>query len=215
MIYLFLGEDNAAKNAAIDELKKEYLRSPEARHFDYEILYGKKLDSLSLERALVTLPAAAPKRVIVLREIHALDERAQEIILEFIRRKEEKVILILESEEESAQGSFIKELLSRAQVKYFRGKVKYNTFDMTRAMEQRRPVEALSILSDILGNGTHPLQIMGGLVWFWGKVRNRLSGDGFKKGLVVLQQADINIKRSRLNPEYVLETAVVKLTQII
>ncbi len=215
MTYLLLGEDNAAKNAGIDELKKEYLSSPDAFHFDYEVFYGKKLDPLSLERAFRTLPIIAAKRLIVLREIHDFSERAQQILLEFIRRKEEKIILILESAEESARGSFMDELSSYAKVKYFRGKVKYNTFDMTKAMEQRKPVDALTILSDLLGTGAHPLQIMGGLVWFWGRLRNRLSGDGFKKGLMVLQQADLNIKRSRFNPEYVLETTVVKLTQII
>ena len=82
-------------------------------------------------------------------------------------------------------------------------------------MTARNPVEALKILGNLLVEENHPLQIMGGLIWFWGKSRTRLSADQFKKGLMCLQEADLNIKRSRLKPEHTLEVLVVKLSSLI
>ncbi len=215
MVYLFLGEDTAAKNISINEIKQEHLKSPDSRHFDYEVFYGKKLDLSSFQKAFLALPVAAEKRIIVLREVHSLDKIPQEFLSKYVVHPEPQIILILESEENSPTGNFLEQLISHAKVKYFQGKVKPNTFDMTRAIERRDSVEALSVLSELLSAGVHPLQIMGGLVWFWGKLRGQVSADRFKKGLVVLGQADLNIKRSRLNSEYALEMAVVRLTEII
>lgn len=215
MVYLFLGEDTAAKNVSINEIKKEHFKSPESWHFDYEVFYGKKLDLPLLQKAFLALPITAEKRIIVLHEVHVLDKTVQEFLLRYILHPQPKIILILESEENSSAGNFLEQFISHAKVKYFQGKAKRNTFDMTKAIERRDSVEALSVLSELLSGGVHPLQIMGGLVWFWGKSRAQVSADRFKKGLVVLGQADLNIKRSRFNPEYALEMAVVRLTEII
>ena len=62
---------------------------------------------------------------------------------------------------------------------------------------------------------TRTLQLMGGLVWFWGKLKQRISAEKFKKGLLHLQEADLNIKRSRIKAEYALEVLVVKLCLLI
>ena len=51
---------------------------------------------------------------------------------------------------------------------------------------------------------------MGGLVWSWGKARSFARRENFQKGLVALQEADLNIKRSRLAPQQALEVLVVK-----
>ena len=85
---------------------------------------------------------------------------------------------------------------------------------MTHVMS-RSPKDALKILGDIFSSGTHPLQVLGGLVWFWGKTKNRLSSQNFNLGLRELQQTDLNIKRSRLKAEYVLEVLVVKLCSLL
>ncbi|MBZ0166329.1 MAG: hypothetical protein K8I00_05930, partial [Candidatus Omnitrophica bacterium] len=67
------------------------------------------------------------------------------------------------------------------------------------------------LLAVLLRDGTHPLQIMGGLVWIWGRLKNRISADNFQQGLRELQAADLNIKRSRLHPEHAVEILVTKL----
>ncbi len=85
---------------------------------------------------------------------------------------------------------------------------------MTRVMAND-PAQALKILNELLEEGIHPLQIMGGLLWFWGKEKFRLKGDRYNKGLLVLQEADLNIKRSRLLPEHAIEVVVVKLCSLL
>ena len=55
-----------------------------------------------------------------------------------------------------------------------------NVFDMTKAMGLRRSEEAENF-SRAFEPGIHPLQLMGGLVWFWGKSRERLPQEKFKR----------------------------------
>ena len=73
----------------------------------------------------------------------------------------------------------------------------------------------LKILNDVLDHGDHPLQILGALVWFWGKNKPRVNPERFQRGLNELQEADWNIKRSRLRPEHTLEILIVKLCSLV
>ena len=84
-----------------------------------------------------------------------------------------------------------------------------------RAAERSRASEALQILANLYAQDVHPLQIMGGLVWFWGKQRQKISTERFKKGLAALHKADLNVKRSRLKPEYAVEKVVVELSGLL
>jgi DNA polymerase III delta subunit len=52
---------------------------------------------------------------------------------------------------------------------------------------------------------------MGALVWYWGKEGKTLGQERFERGLKALEEADLNIKRSRLNPQYAVEKLVVEL----
>ena len=85
---------------------------------------------------------------------------------------------------------------------------------MTKKMTSGNGAEALQILNRLYDDGAHPLQIMGGMVWAWGNERSRVSAENFEKGLRELQDADLNIKRSRLNPEQAVEILVVKLASL-
>lgn len=233
MIYFLLGQDRANKETKITDLKQKFLASqrgkppsPEAEKFDYEVLYGNKLDSQTLKKALLALPAVARKRLILIRDCHKLNAHNKNLIIEFVSRKDDVVstVLILESGELSPNDSFVKKIKpfaktptvapSQAGRAGFPAK-KTNVFDMTRAIGRRQKPEALSILSGLLSNDVHPLQVMGGLVWFWGKLRQQLASEKFEKGLLALQEADLNIKRSRLRPDYAMELLVVKLCGIL
>ena len=215
MIYFLLGEDEAQKETKLGELKKNALTSANARHFDYEILYAHKLDTPALQKALLSLPVSGLQRVILIRECHHLSEANQECLLQFAVSKHDHVVLILESSELNAQNNFVKSLKSSAKILESAVKVKLNVFDMTRAMTARRLAEAVKILSTLLVDGVHPLQIMGGLVWFWGKSRPQIAAEKFEEGLHFLQEADVNIKRSRLQPEHALEIVVVQLAGLL
>ena len=82
---------------------------------------------------------------------------------------------------------------------------------MTNALSAHDPVEACAILNNLFAQGIIRCRSWGGLIWFWGKSRPRLSAENFRKGLEALQEADLNIKRSRLKPEHGVELLVVKL----
>lgn len=216
MIYLFWGEDRAAKEKRIIEIKKKNLTSADALKFDYDLHHGLKLDPVVLKKTLLSLPAISKRRLILIRAVEKLSTQNKKIILDFIQTKSRYAVLILDLDEALPKNNFFNKVTKVAEAVCFgRGVPKENVFDMTRAMEGRDSSGALKILNQLLNEGNHPLQIMGGLVWFWGKSKNRLSGDQFKKGLQVLQEADLNIKRSRLKPEHAVEIAVTKMSLLL
>lgn len=216
MIYLLLGEDRPAKDQKVNEIKISCLSSDDARKLDYELLHAIKLDSGVLKKAILALPAVAKRRLILIRTAEKLSAHNQEIISDFIRSGDEHAALILDSDESALKGGFARDVMSVAEVTRFgRREKKNDIWGVTGAIEARDSGEALKILDTLLKDGDSPLRIMGGLVWFWGSLRNRVSADGFKKGLLVLQEADLNIKRSRLKPEYAVEIAVTKLSSLV
>lgn len=216
MIYFLIGEDTAAKDRKISEIKTACLSSDDAVKFDYECLHGVKLDPATLKKALIALPAVAKKRLILIRAAEKLSPHNKEIILEFVRSGARHAEVVLESDELSFKGAFFRDVMSIAQVTRFgREGKKKDIWDVTRAIEARNPGEALKVLDVLFQGGESPVKIMGGLVWFWGGLRNRVSVDGFKKGLLVLQEADLNIKRTRLRPEHAVEIAITKLSSLV
>jgi len=215
MIYIFIGKDIESKDKKIGELKKKYLTSKEAVEFDLVSLYSQKLDPKELKKNLISLPSVSSKRVIILHQFNKLKPDHKKIILGIAGGDHEHIVLILETDEENFNDSFTKSLRPFAKVIDLSSGKKMNVFDMTRAISMRKPKEAIKMLDGLLSSGDHPLQLMGGLVWFWGKAKSRMPAERFKKGLAALQEADLNIKRSRLKPEYALELLIVKLCSFI
>lgn len=213
MTYLLLGEDSPAKDQKINELKEEIFPSSshDALAFDYERLDGADVDARALRKALLAMPAVGPKRLIVLRAAHKLDARGKEILLQFIAQKRDDTVLVLEAGDTEVANAFMKNVAAQARVIHVQTPKRQNVFDVTNALSARDPVRACAILNQLFAQGNPPVQIMGGLIWFWGKSRPRLSEGNFRQGLLMLQEADLNIKRSRLKPEHGLELLVVKL----
>ena len=210
MIYLFLGPDQIAKDAKIHDIKTKLLPL-NAFSFDYEVLYSQKLDPETLKKALMALPAVAKERLVVVRECHKLTKHHEDLILEFLQTPN-PCVLILESEKAEADNDFFKKIGRLAKIALFGKEETLNVFNMTRAIAERKQAEALKILFQLLLKGDKPLQIMGGMVWFWKNERRRLPSEKYKKGLLALQEADLNIKRSRLKEEHALELLVIKLS---
>ena len=215
MTYLLLGPDAKLKQEKISELRAQILTSPEARQFDYEVLYTAKLDADTLTKSFLNLPAVAKRRLIIIYGGHDLKAREQEILLNFIRSKHEHCVLVVESEDWTPEDPFVGKVKNVVKIFASAPEIKENVFAMTRAMERRQESQAVQVLHQLFTQGEHPLQIMGGLVWFWGKTRARLSLERFEEGLLALQEADMNIKRSRLDPYYAMEVVVVKLCSIL
>jgi DNA polymerase III delta subunit len=211
MTYLFIGPDLLKKDVKISELKTKIFSDPAALAFDYEVLHAHKLDGDTLKKSLLSLPHLASKRLVILRQGERLKERNLEIVLEFLNDQPKTTVLILDFDELDVKSALFNKLKPLTEVTFFGGSKVLNVFDMTRAIGSRNPAEALRIFYELLGNNTHPLQILGGVVWWWGKERERLSTARFKQGLMVLEEADLNIKRSRLKPEYAIEKMIVEL----
>jgi DNA polymerase III delta subunit len=225
MTYLFIGPDLPKKDAKIAELKDKLFGDPSALAFDYETLYAHKLDPDTLKKSLLALPHIAPKRLVVLRQCERLRARSLEsdenqpapknrnldILLEFLNDQPKTTVLVLDFEELDLKGALFGKLKPLTEVSFFGNGRSLNVFDMTRAISGRNAAEALKILYQLLDDNIHPLQIMGGLVWYWGKERDHLNPKRFQQGLMVLEEADLNIKRSRLKPEYAIEKVVVEL----
>lgn len=210
MTYLFIGDDSEIKNLQIDALKQKFLTPPSALSFDYEVLYAHKLEPEILKKALVALPVFAKKRVIIVREYHKLSPHNKTLIVEFAENPA-SCVLILDAEKLENDDELLKP--SQRPVKIIRAfkKEESTLFDLTRAVMAHQSADALKVTYQLLSKGEHPLQILGGLVWFWTKSRAQLPETRFREGLLALEEGDLNIKRSRLKPEHALEVLVVKL----
>lgn len=215
MIYLLIGDQVQPKDQKIEDIKKKYLSSDNSFFFDYEVLYGTKLNAADLKKSLLNLPAVISKRVVIIKTAQKLDAQNQEIILSFVKTKPSHIILIFDFDAAEETGAFYKKMQPHGEVFKFISPPKSNVFDMTRCIEQRNLVNALKVLHELFESGQHPLQIMGGVVWFWGKQKQRLSRDKFGQGLLALKEADLNIKRSRLDPEQTIEVLMTKLSGLI
>ncbi|MFA5059498.1 MAG: hypothetical protein WC676_02610 [Candidatus Omnitrophota bacterium] len=212
MTYLFLGEDTAAKDVKLREIKQKAFPNSDALQFDFEVLHAYKLEPEILKKSLMALPAVAPQRLVMIREGQKLTAHHKEILLEFIQGSSQHCILVIDVETSKEEDAFVKKISTTAQVIRFQQQVSSNAFDLARAVTSGQTTQALEILSQILTSGDHPLQIMGALVWQWQKSRRQIPTERFKKGLLALQEADFNIKRSRLKAEHAMEILIVKLS---
>ena len=211
MHILILGEDGETKQEKILDLKGKLLPSPDAKILDYEVLYGTKLDAATLQKTLKSLPAVAAARCLLLHDCHKLDPTCQQAILEFVGLPSPKVVLLMESNTWAPDSVFVKKIKPHVKIIDLLQKEKGDVFEVTRAMGRKQVAEALKGLEELFSQGVHPLQIMGALVWFWGKQRTQLDKEQFEEGLIFLQEADLHIKRSRMPSEYAVELLVVKL----
>ncbi len=214
-VCFFIGEDSGPKEKKIAALRQKWLSSADAVKLDYEVHDASKIDPRALQETLLGLPAVASRKVVLLKNCHRLDKKIKEILLSFAQSPSQYIILILDAERLSLTDAFVKKIKPQADLFSTTPPQKQNVFDMTQAISSRQPAAALKILSHLLREGDQPLQIMGALVWFWRKIQNRLPAVRYEQGLKFLQEADLNIKRSRIRPDYALELVVVKLSGLM
>jgi DNA polymerase III delta subunit len=214
MVYLFLGEDLPAKDARILEIKnKLFKNAQEALAFDFDNLDAGELKPDALKQAFLTLPVIAPHRLIILRQIHKLKSADIRVLLNFCQKPSEHCDLVMESSENTLKGD-LKDLPMYAKAAVMGKPQGPNVFDMTRLITAQRSGEALKMLDGFYQDNMHPLQIMPALVWYWGKEGKSLGKERFERGLQALEEADLNIKRSRLAPRYAVEKVVVELGRL-
>ena len=212
MIYLLLGEDVEAIDAKIFQIKADLLIQPEAIHFDFESLDAFHLSPSNFKKSLLALPVSSIKRLILVRHAQKLKNETVGVLMSFASEDSKHCDVILEASEELK--GHLKEIIPFAKVSNFGFKEELNIFDMTKLMSAKKTMEALKMLHEFYNEGMYPLQMMGALVWYWGKEGRALGAQKFEKGLKALEAADLNIKRSRLLPEYALEKLVVELVEL-
>ncbi|MBF0483821.1 MAG: hypothetical protein HQL25_03845 [Candidatus Omnitrophica bacterium] len=217
MIYFLIGDKVDEKDAKLAEIKKSVLgTSIEAENFDYEMFYADDLDSDQLKKSLISISAVARQRVIVIKNIKKLNKALQETLLSCLDQKLDQVHLIFDCDGEPEKGAFWTKLMSGAKIFRF-GAVekKSSVFDMGNAILANNSVRALQLMEEILSEkGQDPLKMMGAVLWSWKNGRSRMAVEQYKKGLQYIQEADLNIKRSRLAPEYAMEFLIVKLCSL-
>jgi DNA polymerase III delta subunit len=212
MIYLFLGDDGIAKDARILEIKNKFFKSfQEALSFDFDNLDASKLPDDALKKSFLTLPVITSHRLIVLRQVHKLKSTDIQVLLNFCQKPAQYCDVILESTEKMLKSD-LKDLSLYATTELFAKPEGPNVFDMTKLITAGQSGEALKMLNLFYKDNVHPLQIMPALVWYWSKEGRGRGKDVFKRGLQALQEADLNIKRSRLDPQWAVEKVVVELS---
>lgn len=212
MIYLLLGEDTQAKDNKIAQIKSSFLRTPESHHFDFESLDASHLSGANLKKALLSLPMISNKRLLLIRHAHHLKQDTIKVLENFLKDSCEHCDVILETVETLKEA--FSSIVASARVFNFGEAQETNIFNMTKLMTARKTTDALKMLNEFYDQGMYPLQMMGALVWYWGKQGRALGSQKFQKGLKALEDADLNIKRSRLIPEYAMEKLVVELVEL-
>ncbi len=212
MIIILSSQDSAFKDQNLQEIKAKILTRPDSSQFDYDVFYGAKLEPEDLKKSLLSLPAVGSQRLIIIREAERLSQHNQNLVLEFAQKDDRTTVLVLEMTQTEAIAPLVIKLKSKAKFIQGQEEARANVFDLTKAISRDTPAQALQILDGLLTQGIHPLQVMGGLVWYWGSIRSTLRKADYQKGLRALREADVGIKRSRLEPGYALEMLVVKLS---
>jgi DNA polymerase III delta subunit len=215
MVYLFLGSDLPAKDAGIAEIKNKFFKnSREALSFDFDNLDAGELGADTLKQAFLTLPVIAPRRLIILRRIHKLKSADIRVLINFCQKPAKHCDVVLESAENTLKGD-LKDLTLLSKGVLLAGPEGPNVFDMTKLVTAHRSGDALKMLDGFYRADVHPLAVMGALVWYWGREGKLLGKERFERGLKALEEADLNIKRSRLDPQYAVEKLVVELGQLL
>ena len=208
MVYLFLGQDSLSKDTELRRIKEQYL-AKNIEQFNLDTLYAKELDLKGLQEKFLLLPANSPKRIIVIKDAQLLKEDSREFILGYASKPQDKLILILDVGRCERRDDFINQLSRYAETIRFKEEPKIDAFSLSRAIDLKKPDQALRLLSQLLREGERPERILGGWRYAWERsVNYPLEA---KRRLKLLLNCDIEIKTGRLKPGFALEKLVVSL----
>lgn len=216
MIYLLTGPDRLSKDQFIQEIKNKLFKDKSAVSFDSDVFYCQKVSKTDFQESLTKLPVVAQKRLVILKNILKAKKDFQDAVLNYLSDPFEHIVLIFDEDKWDGRNAFAKKVKAKkVQTKVFGQVQEKSIFDMTNAMQSRQPDLALKHAHSMMEQGSHPLQMIGVILWFWKKQSERFSSEVTKKGLSVIQEADLNIKRSKLTPEQSLEVLIVKLCSLM
>ena len=212
MHHLILGgSDISLRDKILRELKTKSLKTPDALKFDFSNLDGHGLDFNDLKAALLTAPAVADRRVILISRAEKLNDRNLEFIDHVISDPGTSCIIVLEASAWDRRSALRKGIAEK--VKVSGGKEEKSIFNLLDGLA-RDPSGALAGLQEFLEKD--PVEnILGGVRWWWVH-KVKVSAAKYKKGLLVIQEADERIKLSGLlSREQAVEVALVKLSLLL
>lgn len=214
MVYLFVGEDELAKQEKIQSLKSELFegagRGALAESFNYESFYAKELTLPLLNEALSRIPAGVKQRLLVIKDILRFKDNFQNFLLSRVDNLPNDLIIVFDIISiPREQNPLLNKLLEVAKVIHFKSKKKTNAFDLAYEIERKQVGSALNILADLFRAGEKPERILGALGYQF--TRQSLNPDERLKKTDLLLAADVTIKTGKLKAQFALEMLVVRL----
>lgn len=212
--HLFVGEDIIGPDGISkkDVQLKNILNSfipPHLKDFNFDILEAKKLSLLELQEKLLNLPLKAKHRILVIRRIELLSEKIKDFILEYVKKPQPYLILILDTDRNNSKDTFINSLSRYSRPYHFKEPLALDTFTLGRKINLRHAPDALKILKQLLERGERPEMILGGLRYTCEKdITNQAE---MKRKIKLLVGCDRDIKTGRLRANFALEKLVVEL----
>jgi len=207
-IYLFIGQDIAAKETQLKKIKQEFL-SQELQDFNLDTLYAKEITLKDIQERLLAIPLKSAKRIMVIKDAHSLNAESRNFLLAYAKKPQKQLILVLDFQQYDYKDEFIQGISAQASVLRFKEITNPDTFALNRQIELRKTGYALRILNQLLREGEAPERILGGLRFAWEK--QDIQTQAAKRKLKLLLNCDIEIKTGRLRPAFALEKLVVSL----
>jgi len=206
MIYIFVGQDSLSKDIKLKQIKEQFL-AKDVKDFNQDILYSRELKIKDLQKKLLSFPANSDKRLIVIKDAQDLKQDIKEFLGKYFRNPYPQVILVLDIDGRyDPKDDFMKRSSESLKIFRFKENPSFNTFDLTRNIEQKKTLLSLETLNHLLRNGEKPERILGGM-----RYALEYSGSHGRKKLKLLLDCDIAIKTGRLRPDIALEKLVVNL----
>lgn len=209
MIYLFIGEDELAKQEKIQSFKKQ-LFPPDIEPFNYDVFSAKELTLPLFAQALGRIPVRAKNRILVIKDMLKLKSALQEYCVTQLKAQAEKNTIIFDvGRMPEERNIFLNQMLKIAEAVHFKTAGSVNAFSLARAIEKKNADSALVLLADLFKAGEKAERILGGLRYQLIKQSGTLEDK--RKKVNLLLETDVNFKTGKLKPEFALEMLVVKL----
>ena len=208
MVYLFLGQDSLSKDIQLRQIKEQSL-AKNVEQFNLDTIYARELDLKGLQEKFLLLPVNNPKRMIVIKDAQLLKDECRRFIIDYAKDPDNRLDLVLDVDKYELRDGFINELSRYAKTVRFREEPKVDAFVLSRAIEMKKPDQALRLLAQLLRDGERPERILGGLRFAWERSVNY--PQEAKRRLKLLLACDIDIKTGKLKPDFALEKLVIGL----
>jgi hypothetical protein len=214
MHQLILGSDISARDRILRDLKARFFKTPDALKFDLAGLDAQGLELDVLKAAVMTLPAVAERRILIISRADKLNDQNLEFIDKVLDQKDPGCILVLEAAGWDRRNALRKRIAERLKVSGG-GEERKSVFDLFNDLARDR-AGVLLRMKDLLEDDAVE-NVLGAMRWWWAnKVKGTIPAPRYKKGLLMIQEADERIKLSGLlSREESVEVLLVKLSSLL